>query len=92
MTITNAYRRCGLFSDLTRQCHPAGLLLTGRRRQIFYDVHKVKGEDADGHAHLSPSPVLPHILLQLDNVSLGERQLITVFPLKVKPCLTSRTT
>lgn len=82
-----------MFSNLpTRQFHPARLMLPGRRGQIFYDVHKVEGENSNGDADLSPSPVLPHVLLQLDYLSLGERQLIAVLPHKVTTCLASWTT
>lgn len=80
--------------NLTRQCYPIGLclLLTWRRRQIFDDLYKVKREDSSKDAVLSSSPVLSHVLLQLDHIALRERQLIAVLALKVEPRHASRTT
>ena len=86
---------------LTRQCYPSGLcpvglcpggLLTWGWRQIFNHLYKVKGEDGGTGADLPASPLVSNVRLQLDHIPLGERQLVTVLPLEVKPRHTSRTT
>ena len=72
---------------------PGGLcpggLLTRRWGQIFNHLYKVKGEDASNGADLPASPLVSNVCLQLDHIPLGERQLITVLPLEVKPRHTS---
>lgn len=77
---------CGL----TRQCYLGGL--TRRWRQIFNDLHKVKGEDTSTGADLTANPVLSNMCLQLDHIPLGEGQLITVLPLEIEPRNASWTT
>lgn len=80
------------FSDhLTGLRELGTLLLTRGWRQVFDDLYKVKGEDATVGPQLSPCPLLSHILLQLDHIALGERQLVGVLPVKVEPRHASRT-
>lgn len=77
----------------TRQSYPGGLclLLARGRRQIFNDLHKVEREDTGNGADLPPSPFLTHERLQLYDIPLRERQLVTVLALEVEPRHTSRT-
>lgn len=68
------------------------LLQTRGWGQIFDDLHKVERDEAGRGADLSPGPLLSDVRLQLDHVSLRERQLVLAgVALKVELRHASRT-